>query len=76
MQGRDFPTDLSSYQLVIHCGACMWNRRQMLSRILECRQAGVPITNYGLTIAYSLGIFARALEPFPGALARYRELAG
>ena len=40
----------------------------MLSRILRCRQAGVPITNYGLTIAYSLGIFERALEPFPAAL--------
>ena len=74
MQGRDFPADLGSYKLVIHCGACMWNRRQMLSRILACREAGVPITNYGLTIAYSLGIFARALEPFPAALERYREL--
>ena len=76
MQGRDFPEDLASYKLVIHCGACMWNRRQMLSRILQCQHAGVPITNYGLTIAYSLGIFARALEPFPAALARYRALAG
>ena len=45
----------------------MWNRREMLSRILRCQQAGVPITNYGLTIAYSLGIFERALEPFPAA---------
>ena len=76
VQGRDFPEDLASYKLVIHCGACMWNRRQMLSRILQCQHAGVPITNYGLTIAYSLGIFARALEPFPAALARYRALAG
>ncbi len=76
MQGRDFPDDLASYKLVIHCGACMWNRRQMLSRILRCQQAGVPITNYGLTIAYSLGIFARALEPFPGALGRYQTLMG
>jgi len=76
VQGRDFPADLTSYKLVIHCGACMWNRRQMLSRILQCQHAGVPITNYGLTIAYSLGIFARALEPFPAALARYRALAG
>ena len=76
MQGRDFPEDLSSYKLVIHCGACMWNRRQMLSRVLQCQQAGVPITNYGLTIAYSLGIFARALEPFPAAMARYRALTG
>ena len=75
MQGRDFPDDLASYKLVIHCGACMWNRRQMLSRILLCRQAGVPNTNYGLTIAYSLGIFARALAPFPAALERYRELS-
>ncbi len=43
----------------------MWNRREMLSRIMRCQQAGVPITNYGLTIAYSLGIFERALESFP-----------
>lgn len=76
MQGRDFPCDLASYRLVIHCGACMWNRRQMLSRILQCQQAGVPITNYGLTIAYSLGIFARALEPFPAARALYETRAG
>jgi [FeFe] hydrogenase H-cluster maturation GTPase HydF len=51
MQGRDFPADLERYKLVIHCGACNWNRRQMLSRILACRRAGGPITNYGLTIA-------------------------
>ncbi len=73
MQGRDFPKDLADYKLVIHCGACMWNRREMLSRILKCQQAGVPITNYGLTIAYSLGIFERALQPFPAALEFYRS---
>jgi len=67
VQGHDFPADLAPYKLVIHCGACMWNRREMLGRILRCQQAGVPITNYGLTIAYSLGIFARALEPFQAA---------
>ena len=67
-QGHDFPTDLSPYKLVIHCGACMWNRKEMLSRILRCREAGVPITNYGLVIAYGLGIFERALKPFPAAL--------
>jgi [FeFe] hydrogenase H-cluster maturation GTPase HydF len=72
-QGRDFPDDLAEYKLVIHCGACMWNRREMLSRILRCRQAGVPITNYGLTIAYSLGIFERALQPFPAALDFFRN---
>ncbi len=75
VQGRDFPQDPSGYALVVHCGGCMWNRRQMLSRILQCQHAGVPITNYGLTIAYSLGIFARALGPFPAALERYRALA-
>jgi [FeFe] hydrogenase H-cluster maturation GTPase HydF len=68
VQGHDFPEDLASYKLVVHCGGCTTNRREMLSRIMRCRQAGVPITNYGLTIAYSLGIFERALEPFPGAL--------
>jgi [FeFe] hydrogenase H-cluster maturation GTPase HydF len=69
VQGRDFPEDVSRYALVVHCGNCVGNRREMLSRILRCRQAGVPITNYGLAIAYSLGIFERALAPFPAALA-------
>jgi [FeFe] hydrogenase H-cluster maturation GTPase HydF len=73
-QGHDFPADLADYRLVIHCGACMWNRREMLTRMLRCRQVGVPISNYGLTIAYTLGIFDRALEPFPDALATYRRL--
>jgi [FeFe] hydrogenase H-cluster maturation GTPase HydF len=75
VQGHDFSEDLSSYRLVVHCGACMMNRREMLTRILRCRQAGVPITNYGLAIAYSLGIFERALEPFPGALEIYRKVS-
>jgi len=74
VQGRDFPEDLSPYRLVVHCGACMWNRREMLSRILRCRRAGVPITNYGLAIAYSLGIFERALGPFPAALQAWHDL--
>jgi [FeFe] hydrogenase H-cluster maturation GTPase HydF len=74
VQGHDFPEDLSPYRLIVHCGACMWNRREMLTRLVRCRQAGVPITNYGLTIAYSLGIFERALGPFPAALDAYRQL--
>ncbi len=73
VRGHDFPDNLSAYKLIIHCGACMWNRREMLSRIMKARQAGIPITNYGLTIAYSLGIFERALEPFPEALEIYRK---
>jgi [FeFe] hydrogenase H-cluster maturation GTPase HydF len=73
-QGHDFPEDLSGIRLVVHCGACVQNRREVLSRILRCRRAGVPIANYGMTIAYTLGIFERALEPFPAALAAYQEL--
>ncbi len=72
VQGHDFPDDVTPYELIIHCGACMWNRREMLSRIIRCREAGVPITNYGMTIAYSLGIFERALAPFPAALDIYK----
>jgi len=72
LRGHDFPDNISEYKLIIHCGACTWNRREMLSRIMKARQAGVPITNYGLTIAYSLGIFERALQPFPSALEIYR----
>ncbi len=67
-RGHDFPENLSEFKLIIHCGACMWNRREMLSRLMKARMAGVPLTNYGLTIAYSLGIFERALQPFPAAL--------
>jgi hypothetical protein len=65
---------LGDYRLVVHCGACMWNRREMLTRMAACRRAGVPICNYGMTIAYTLGIFDRALGPFPDALEAYREL--
>ncbi len=63
--GRDFPDNLSEYKLVIHCGSCTFNRRQLLSRIEQCNRANVPITNYGMAISYSLGIFDRALQPFP-----------
>ncbi|MBM3314698.1 [FeFe] hydrogenase H-cluster maturation GTPase HydF [candidate division WOR-3 bacterium] len=72
-QGQDFPDDLSRYRLVVHCGSCMWNRRMVLSRIMRCVEQSVPITNYGLTIAYCLGMLERALEPFPAALDAYRS---
>lgn len=75
VQGHDFPEDISSYKLVINCGSCMWNRREVLSRIMRCQEAGVPCSNYGLTIAYSLGIFERALKPFPAAEDIYREMS-
>ena len=73
LRGHDFPDNISEYKIIIHCGACMWNRREMLSRIWKAKQANVPITNYGLTIAYSLGIFERALQPFPAALEIYKN---
>jgi [FeFe] hydrogenase H-cluster maturation GTPase HydF len=73
VQGHDFPADLTKYKLVVHCGACMWNRREMLSRLHQCRRAGVPVTNYGMAIAYSLGILEKALAPFPAALEVYRK---
>lgn len=71
--GHDFPENISDYKLIIHCGACMTNRKEILSRIIKAKQANVAITNYGLTIAYSLGIFERALEPFPSAKLVYEE---
>lgn len=61
--GHDFP-DVKDYKLIIHCGACMTNRREVLSRILIANQAGVPITNYGVAISYCLGILPRALKIF------------
>jgi [FeFe] hydrogenase H-cluster maturation GTPase HydF len=67
-QGHDFPENLSSYQLIIQCGACMLNRREVISRILRCRESSVPITNFGVAITYSLGVLDRALSPFPGLL--------
>lgn len=73
VQGRDFIADPKEFKLVIHCGSCMLNRREVLSRIFSCNRAGVPITNYGMAIAYSLGIFERALQPFPAALDAYRQ---
>ena len=63
ISGHDFP-DVSKYKLVIHCGACMTNRKEVLSRILLANKAGAPITNYGIAISYCLGILDRAVEIF------------
>lgn len=62
--GRDFDDDLSSYKLIIHCGACMLNRREMQARIKVAKNHNVPITNYGILLAYMSGILPRAIEPF------------
>ena len=61
--GHDFP-DISEYKLIIHCGACMTNRREVLSRIIKANEKNIPITNYGITISYCLGILPRAVKIF------------
>lgn len=71
--GRDYPENLSEYKLVIHCGGCMLNRREVLSRIQAAARAGVPVTNYGMCISFVQGVLERVLTPFPEALAAFRE---
>jgi len=66
--GRDYPENLSDYRLLIHCGACMLTRREMLSRIHQAGRARVPITNYGVCISFLQGVLGRVLSPFPSAL--------
>ncbi|MEN6615003.1 MAG: [FeFe] hydrogenase H-cluster maturation GTPase HydF [Syntrophorhabdus sp.] len=65
VSGPEMPKDLSPYKLIIHCGACMINRKEMLHRIMVAQHAGVPIVNYGVLIAHVMGILDRALKPFP-----------
>ena len=63
--GTEFPEDVSSYKMVVHCGGCMLNEREMKYRIACCQNQGVPITNYGILIAQVTGILKRSLGPFP-----------
>lgn len=65
VSGGTFPADLSEYRLIVHCGACMLNKREVLDRLSIARQNNVPIVNYGVLIAYVHGILPRALSPFP-----------
>lgn len=62
-QGGEFPEDLSKYALVVHCGGCMLNEKEMKYRIACCDDIGVPIVNYGMAIAHMNGILKRSLEP-------------
>lgn len=66
--GGEFPEDLSKYALIIHCGGCMLNEREMKSRVRRASDSGVPITNYGIAIAHMHGILRRSLAPFPEIL--------
>jgi [FeFe] hydrogenase H-cluster maturation GTPase HydF len=74
--GAELPSDLKDYKLVVHCGACMINRKEMLHRLMMARAAGVPTVNYGVLIAHVLGILRRALKPFPEALQVLEEGEG
>ena len=67
--GGEFPSDLSPYKLVIHCGACMLNETEMQNRIARTKEQGIPICNYGVAIAHCTGILRRSLELFPEAIA-------
>jgi predicted GTPase len=62
--GHDFPENLEEFRLVIHCGACMLNRMEMIRRIQECRRRGVSITNYGIAISKVQGVLNRVIAPF------------
>ena len=65
--GHDFPSNLNQYKLIIHCGGCMLNRKEILSRIYRARAQNIPITNYGIAIAYLHDGLERALQPFKSA---------
>ncbi|MFH1504952.1 MAG: [FeFe] hydrogenase H-cluster maturation GTPase HydF [Candidatus Omnitrophota bacterium] len=74
--GKDYPDNLSKYSLIVHCGGCMTNRKEMLYRINLAKKQGVPITNYGAAISFLQGVLKRVLSPFPAALDAYeRELS-
>lgn len=64
--GTEFPSDLSKYSLIIHCGGCMLNEREMKYRLACAKDQDIPMTNYGIAIAYMQGILKRSLEIFPG----------
>lgn len=66
--GTGFPEDLSEYALIIHCGGCMLNEREVIYRMNHAMDEGVPFTNYGIVIAYMKGILARSIELFPDLL--------
>jgi [FeFe] hydrogenase H-cluster maturation GTPase HydF len=71
--GRDYPDDLRAYKLIVHCGACMLTRREMLFRIQRAKEAGAPLTNYGVCVSYIQGVLGRTLSPFPAALELFQS---
>lgn len=73
VSGCDFASDLQNYKLVIQCGGCAVNRKEILSRISRCEQAGISITNYGVCISELKGVLQRVLEPFGDVYKAYQK---
>lgn len=71
--GIEFPADIDTYDLIVHCGSCTLNRREVMFRQQQARSKNVPMTNYGVTLAAVHGILDRALEPFPLARLAWEE---
>ncbi len=71
--GGEFPEDLSEYKLIVHCGGCMLNTKEMERRIRNAADTGIPMVNYGVAIAQMTGILKRSLQPFPDILALLEE---
>lgn len=71
--GLEFPPDFNTYDIIIHCGSCTLNRREVMYRQRQARSASIPMTNYGIVLAYVHGVLDRALEPFPLAKLMWEE---
>ncbi len=71
--GKNYPDNLSEYDLIIHCGGCTLNRREMISRIELAKASNIPITNYGMCISLVQGVNEKTLKPFPSALLAYKN---
>ncbi|XMB86090.1 [FeFe] hydrogenase H-cluster maturation GTPase HydF [Mycoplasmatota bacterium WC44] len=71
--GHGFPENVTDYSIIVHCGACMLNKKEVLYRIEQAKEKGVPIVNYGVLISYVQGIFERALDPFPAIKSIFEE---
>ena len=73
VSGTEFPDDVTAYRLVVHCGGCMLNPREMKYRLKCCAEQGVAVTNYGVAISYMKNILTRAIAPFPDLAALVKE---
>lgn len=74
VSGKDFPEDLTKFQLIIHCGSCMLTQRELRNRISKAKESNVPITNYGVVISQTQGVLERVLSPFPEILNEYQAI--